>query len=39
MGLKLWNEFTTSEYKNSPYIGARIEFVKKWLEREFVSIG
>ena len=29
VGLRLWNEFTTSEYKNSPYIGARIEFVKK----------
>ena len=40
VGLRLWNEFSTSEYKNSPYIGARIEFVKKnWLERECVSIG
>ena len=37
--LRLWNEFSTSEYKNSPYIGARIEFVKHWLERECVSIG
>ena len=36
--LRLWNEFSTSEYKNSPYIGARIEFVKNWLERECVSI-
>ena len=27
--LKLWNEFLTFEYKNSPYIGPRIEFVKK----------
>ena len=24
VGLRLWNEFTTSEYKNSPYICARI---------------
>ena len=39
VGLRLWNEFLTFEYKNSPYIGARIEFVKKWLERECVSIG
>ena len=28
IGLWLCNEFTTFEYKNSPYIGARIEFVK-----------
>ena len=28
-GLRLWNEFSTSKYKNSPYIGVRIEFVKK----------
>ena len=39
VGLTLLNEFSTSEYKNSPYIGARIEFVKNWLERECVSIG
>ena len=41
IGLRLWIEFSTSEYKNSPYIGDRIEFVKKknWLERECVSIG
>ena len=39
VGLRLWNEFSTFEYKNSPYIGARIEFVKKWLERECISIG
>ena len=39
IGLGLWNEFTTSEYKNSPYIGARIEFVKNWLEKNCVSIG
>ena len=38
VGLRIWNE-STSEYKNSPNISARIEFVKKWLEREFVSIG
>ena len=24
VGLRLWNEFSTFEYKNSPYIGARI---------------
>ena len=36
--LRLWNEFSTFEYKNSPYIGTRIEFVKYWLERECVSI-
>ena len=29
VGLRLWNEFSTFEYKNSPYIGAIIEFVKK----------
>ena len=28
IGLRLWNEFSNFEYKNSPYIGARIEFVK-----------
>ena len=39
VGLMQWNEILTSEYKNSPYIGARIEFVKNWLERECVSIG
>ena len=39
VGLRLWNEFLTFEYKNSPYIGARIEFVKKWLERECIIIG
>ena len=39
VGLRLWNEFSTFEYKNSPYIGARIEFIKNWLERECVSIG
>ena len=27
--VRLWNEFSTSEYKNSPYIGSRVEFVKK----------
>ena len=30
IGLRLWNDFSTSEYKNSPYIGARIKFVKNW---------
>ena len=39
VGLRLWNEISTSKYKNSPYIGARIEFIKNWLERESVSIG
>ena len=39
MGFRLWNEFSTFEYKNSPYIGATIEFLKNWLERECVSIG
>ena len=33
IGLKLWNEFSTSKYKNSPYIGARIEFVKKMVRK------
>ena len=33
VGLRLWNEFSTSEYKNSPYIGARIEFVKKLVRK------
>ena len=33
MGFKLWNEFSTFEYKNSPYIGARIEFVKKMVRK------
>ena len=37
--LRLWNEFSTFEYKNSPYIGAIIEFVKNWLERECVKIN
>ena len=39
VGLMQWNEISTSEYKNSPYRGARIEFVKNWLEGECVSIG
>ena len=30
IGLRLWNEISTSDYKNSPYIGARIEFVKNY---------
>ena len=29
VGVRLWNEFSTSEYKNSPYMGSRVEFVKK----------
>ena len=33
VGHRLWNEFSTSEYKNSPYIGARIEFVKKLVRK------
>ena len=37
VGLRLWNEFTTSKYKNSLYIGARIEFVKNWWEKECVN--
>ena len=28
IGVRLWNEFSTYEYKNSPYIGANIEFLK-----------
>ena len=32
-GLKLWNKFSTSKYKNSPYIGVRIEFVKKLVRK------
>ena len=36
--LKLQNEFSTSEYTKSLYIGARIEFVKYWLERECIRI-
>ena len=39
IGLRLWNDFSTSEYKNSLYIGAKIKFVKNWLEIECVSIG
>ena len=39
IGLRPWNEFSTSEYKNSLYICARMEFLKNWLERECVSIG
>ena len=33
VGVRLWNEFSTSEYKNSPYIDSIIEFVKNWLEK------
>ena len=36
--LRLWNEFLTSELKNSHFIGATIEFVKNWLERECKGI-
>ena len=39
VGVRLWNEFSTSEYKNSPYIGSRVEFVKNWLENECLNIG
>ena len=39
MGIILWNEFSTSKYKNSPYMITRMEFVKNWLERECISIG
>ena len=39
VGVRLWNEFSTSEYKNSPYIGSRVEFVKNWLEKEYLNIG
>ena len=39
VGVRLWNEFSTSEYKNSPYIGSRVEFVKNWLEKECLNIG
>ena len=33
IGLRLWNEFSTSEYKSSPYIGAIREFVKKLVRK------
>ena len=33
VGVRLWNEFSTSEYKNSPYIGSRVEFVKKLVKK------
>ena len=33
VGVRLWNEFSTSEYKNSPYIGSRVEFVKKLVRK------
>ena len=33
IGLRLWNEFSTSKYKYSPYIGAWIEFVKKLVRK------
>ena len=33
VGVRLWNEFSTSEYKNSPYIGRRVEFVKKLVRK------
>ena len=36
IGLRLWNKFSTFEYKNSPYIGARIEFVKKLIRKIIV---
>ena len=39
VGVRLWNEFLTSEYKNSPYIGSRVEFVKNCLEKECLNIG
>ena len=39
VGVKLWNEFSTSKYKNYPYIGSRVEFVKNWLEKECLDIG
>ena len=39
IGVRLWNEFSTSEYKNSPYIVSRVEFVKNWLEKERLNIG
>ena len=39
VGVRLWNEFSTSEHKNSPYIGSRVEFVKNWLEIECLNIG
>ena len=34
VGVRLWNEFSTSEYKNSPYIGSRVEFVKKMVRKK-----
>ena len=37
--VQLWNEFSTSEYKNSPYISSRVKFIKKnWLEKECLNI-
>ena len=33
VGVRLWNEFSTSEYKNSPYMGSRVEFVKKLVRK------
>ena len=39
IGVRLWNEFSTSEYKNSPYISSKVEFVKNWLEKECLNIG
>ena len=39
VGVRLWNEFSASEYKNSSYIGSRVEFVKIWLENECLNIG
>ena len=39
VGVILWNEFSTSEYKNSPYISSRVEFVRNWLKNECLNIG
>ena len=39
VGIRLWNEFSTFEYRNSPYIGSRVEFVRSWLEKVCLNIG